>query len=137
MTEEDVPIVADIIRRAVDAAVHDERLERELALAHALRPLGERLAAVEARPPLPGPPGENGLPGPPGAPGRDGVDGKAGLVYCGVYVEGRTYERGDGVTWGGSFWHCNAEATTTKPGDAAKDWTLMVKRGRDGKDGRA
>jgi hypothetical protein len=136
MTEQDVPIVADIIRRAVEAAVHAERRDRELALERALRPLGERLAAVEARPAVPGPPGENGAPGPPGAPGRDGLDGKAGLTYCGVYVDGRSYDRGDGVTYAGSFWHCNADGTRTKPGDGSPDWTLTVKRGRDGKDGR-
>lgn len=56
-------------------------------------------------------------------------------IYRGVYVEGRQYERGDGVTYGGSAWHCN-EPTTTKPGDGSKAWTLKVKRGRDGKDGR-
>ena len=56
-------------------------------------------------------------------------------IYRGVWVEGQTYERGDGVTWAGSMWHCN-EPTTTKPGDGTKAWTLTVKRGRDGKDGK-
>jgi integrin beta 3 len=56
-------------------------------------------------------------------------------IYRGVYVEGKTYDRGDGVTWGGSEWHCN-EQTTTKPGEGSKAWTLKVKRGRDGKDGK-
>lgn len=55
-------------------------------------------------------------------------------IYRGVYVDGKTYERGDGATWGGSEWHCN-ETTTTKPGEGSKAWTLKVKRGRDGKDG--
>jgi len=56
-------------------------------------------------------------------------------IYRGVYIEGKTYDRGDGVTWGGSEWHCN-ETTASKPGDGSKAWTLKVKRGRDGKDGR-
>jgi integrin beta 3 len=56
-------------------------------------------------------------------------------IYRGVYVDGKTYERGDGVTWGGSEWGCN-EATNAKPGDGSKAWTLKVKRGRDGKDGQ-
>jgi integrin beta 3 len=56
-------------------------------------------------------------------------------LYRGVYVEGKTYDRGDGVTWAGSEWHAN-ETTNTKPGDGSKAWTLKVKRGRDGKDGR-
>src|SRR3954468_12011497 len=55
-------------------------------------------------------------------------------IYQGVYVDSRTYTRGDSVTWGGSEWHCN-DTTTTKPGDGSKNWTLKVKRGRDGKDG--
>lgn len=56
-------------------------------------------------------------------------------IYRGVFMESKTYERGDGVTWAGSEWHCN-ETTTSKPGDGSKAWTLKVKRGRDGKDGR-
>lgn len=56
-------------------------------------------------------------------------------IYRGVYLDGKTYERGDGVTWAGSEWHCN-EATSTRPGDGSKAWTLKVKRGRDGKDGK-
>lgn len=133
MTETDVPIVADLIRRTVTAALAAERQASELALERALRPLGERMATLEARPPVPGPRGEKGEPGTDGAPGHDGRDGTPGLTYCGVYVDGRTYEKGDGVTWAGSLWHCN-ETTLTKPGDGAAAWTLMVKRGRDGKD---
>lgn len=56
-------------------------------------------------------------------------------IYRGVYVEGKTYDRGDRVTWGGSEWHCN-DTTTAKPGDGSKAWTLAVKRGRDGRDGK-
>lgn len=125
----------------------------------------ERLAVVETRAPMPGPPGQNGI------AGKDGKDGTDGLgfddlaveqtdertltmkairgsqvkelgtftfpveIYRGVFVEGKSYERGDGVTWGGSEWHCN-EQTTAKPGDGSKAWTLKVKRGRDGRDGK-
>lgn len=89
--------------------------------------LRERLALVEAREPIPGPPGEAG------APGKDGADGKAGMTYQGVYQDGKAYDVGDVTTWAGSTWHAN-EATDTKPGDGSKAWTLMVKRGRDGKD---
>jgi hypothetical protein len=55
------------------------------------------------------------------------------LVYRGVFEGDRTYEPGDVCTFGGSAWVCNA-MTTEKPGEAAKAWTLAVKRGRDGKD---
>lgn len=53
-------------------------------------------------------------------------------VYCGVFKEGDTYVPGDLVTWGGSLWHCDKQ-TTAKPG--TDDWTLSVKKGRDGKNG--
>lgn len=69
------------------------------------------------------------------------------LIYRGVFSDGQTYEKGDVVTYGGSSWHC-AKATQTKPdfisrasdgkpmGPQGKDfWTLMVKRGENGKNG--
>jgi len=59
----------------------------------------------------------------------------ATAIYRGVFQEGKAYERGDLVTWGGSVWHCNAE-TPEKPGDGSKSWTLAVKKGRDGRDGK-
>jgi hypothetical protein len=51
----------------------------------------------------------------------------------GVYRETRAYDRGDGVTWGGSFWIAQTD-TRDKPGDGST-WRLAVKKGRDGKDG--
>lgn len=54
-------------------------------------------------------------------------------IYKGVFVRGTEYEHGDMVSFGGSIWHCN-EASTEKPGDGSKSWTLAAKRGRDGKD---
>jgi len=119
---------------------------------------------------LPGVPGAPGKDGPAGKDGADGLgfddltvlhDGERNLtlrfikgervkeftvtiptlIYRGIYTEGKTYEPGDVVTWGGSAWHCY-KATTVKPdavgrGPQAKDfWTLMVKEGREGKEGR-
>jgi hypothetical protein len=113
----------------------------------------------------PGPAGKDGKDGRDGRDGHDGVElkdlsmtqehdraftlsarmgGEAKVfgtfsvpvhIYRGVWVDGKSYERGDGVTWAGSHWHCNNE-TTDKPGEGSKDWTLTVKRGRDGKDGK-
>jgi hypothetical protein len=127
--------------------------------------LSERLAVLETRAPVPGPAGERGEKGRDGKDGRNGtvdeldmkclpvsersfqlyaghgVPLEGGLItfdvelYRGVYQDGKAYERGDAVTWAGSEWHCN-EPTSTKPGDGLKAWTLKVKRGRDGKDGR-
>jgi hypothetical protein len=119
-----------------------------------VEPLPARVASLEALAPVPGP---QGPPGPAGADGlgfedasveHDGErtitikwargDAKAeraitipAMLYRGVYVIGKLYERGDVVTWAGSLWHANAE-TTTRPGDGAPAWTLAVKRGRDG-----
>lgn len=122
----------------------------------------ERVAVVETRAQIPGPPGKDGQPGKDGADGvgwddlavvqddersftikaargeRVKVLGTARFpvqIQQGVYVDGQTYVRGDVATFGGSQWHCDAETTATKPGES-KDWTLIVKRGRDGKDGK-
>lgn len=56
-------------------------------------------------------------------------------IYRGVHVDGRTYERGDTVTWGGSLWHCD-EPTSDKPRENTKVWTLQAKRGADGRHGK-
>ena len=55
------------------------------------------------------------------------------VLYRGVYKEGQAYDVGDTVTWGGSAWHCDTP-TKDKPDGQQRCWTLMVKRGRDGKD---
>ena len=57
------------------------------------------------------------------------------MIYRGVFKDGQSYERGDTVTWGGSLWHCDVPATTSKPDGAEKHWTLAAKKGRDGRDG--
>jgi integrin beta 3 len=55
------------------------------------------------------------------------------LLYRGIYREGEAYLPGHTATHAGSLWHCN-ESTSDKPGEGNKAWTLIVKRGRDGKD---
>lgn len=55
------------------------------------------------------------------------------LAYCGVYKQGQDYLVGDVVTWGGCAWHCDAP---TKEKPDAGPWTMMVKKGRDGKDAK-
>jgi hypothetical protein len=94
--------------------------------------LSARIAELEARPPVPGPEGPAGPAGPAGIDGLNGKDGAPGLSYCGVYVRGKQYDTGEIVTAGGSAFHCN-RLTTGAPG-SSPDWTLMVKRGQDGKD---
>jgi hypothetical protein len=53
--------------------------------------------------------------------------------YRGVYEDGADYEPGDFITQDGTMWHCNAATRAKPPGP---DWTLAVKRGRDGRDRR-
>lgn len=56
------------------------------------------------------------------------------IIDRGVFKAGETYQAGDGVTWGGSFWIAQRE-TDAKPDTAESGWRLAVKRGRDGKNG--
>jgi hypothetical protein len=106
--------------------------------------------------------GERGEHGTDGAPGRDGtlegatleqVDERTARILRadgselgrltfstvldrGVYQAGRTYAKGDGVTFGGSFWIAQ-DATAEKPGDGATKWRLSVKAGREGRVGKS
>lgn len=58
------------------------------------------------------------------------------MRYRGVWKRGTTSYAGDVATWAGSAWHCerDTEQEPGNPGSTPPDWTLMVKRGRDGKD---
>lgn len=139
----------------------DDMGARVMTLEAMVGTLRERLAVLETRAPIPGPPGLDG------AAGRDGQDGlgfedfsaeydgdrtvtlhfSRGTVtkafpfvlpiprYVGVFSGAQTYRVGEIVTWGGSTWHCQ-QPTSAKPDDASPAWRLMVKRGRDGRDGR-
>jgi hypothetical protein len=53
----------------------------------------------------------------------------------GVYRPEQNYKRGDGVSFGGSFWIAQVDDSADKPG-TSEAWRLAVKRGRDGKDGK-
>lgn len=52
------------------------------------------------------------------------------VIDAGVYRSERGYARGDGVTFGGSFWIAQKDAPG-KPGES-EGWRLAVKKGRDG-----
>jgi len=61
-------------------------------------------------------------------------------LYCGVYGDelnsARVWMRGDTASHGGSVWHCNINGAQSRPGTpGSREWTLMVKEGRRGKDG--
>jgi hypothetical protein len=67
--------------------------------------------------------------------GKDGKDGERGNFadfYKGVWSQGE-FKRGDTVTWGGSLWMATKD-NSAKP-EMDDSWVLIVKRGRDGKDG--
>lgn len=60
----------------------------------------------------------------------------AALVDRGVFKMDESYEAGDGVTWGGSFFIAQKDAPGGRPGEPGCDgWRLAVKRGRDGTKG--
>jgi integrin beta 3 len=50
----------------------------------------------------------------------------------GVFREAEAYRKGDGVTFGGSYWFAQKDAPEGKPG-MSFDWRLAVKKGRDGR----
>lgn len=57
------------------------------------------------------------------------------VIDRGVFRDGETYERNDGVTFGGSWWLAQKDAPVGKPDAGNGDWRLAVKKGRDGRDG--
>jgi hypothetical protein len=54
--------------------------------------------------------------------------------FVGVWTQGMELVPGNVCSYAGSMWHCN-EPTSSKPG-TGPEFSLCVKRGRDGKDGR-
>lgn len=61
----------------------------------------------------------------------------ATVLFRGVFEDGRTYDAGDSVQWGGALWIAKS-ATSAKPGlpDAdSRAWQMAVRRGAEGKRG--
>lgn len=56
--------------------------------------------------------------------------------HMGIYKPGVTYPKSAQVTAQGSTWMA-LKATAERPGDGSTSWVLIVKRGRDGKDGKS
>jgi hypothetical protein len=156
------PVFVEEIAAAITPM--DLRLRALEELGGTLIALVARVKAMEDRAPVPGP---AGVAGPSGRDGRDGFnlddfsaefDGErtvtvkfirgelvkvatftiAAPLYRGVYEDGRSYVKGDAVTWGGHLWIAK-EATTERPGvtpAASHAWQLAVKAGRDGREGK-
>ena len=138
----------------VKCAALEERCAQLAQLVPDVAGLRERVAAAEARPPLPGPPGKDGAPGLDGFSAdeitavqdpddervitlafRRGDQTKTiGTLrlstprYCGVFDTTRAYLPGDQVTHKGALWHCHTP-TRAIPGGADDGWQLQVKRG--------
>lgn len=55
------------------------------------------------------------------------------ILDRGVYSEDDKYEKGDGVTYAGSYWIVQKDSPEGRPSSSA-DFRLAVKRGRDGKE---
>jgi hypothetical protein len=62
--------------------------------------------------------------------------GELETQYKGVWSADVSYAKGSMTTHAGSLWHSNVAENRTKPGES-EQWTLCVKRGRDGRDARS
>lgn len=49
---------------------------------------------------------------------------------AGIYKDGQKYDKGDGVTFGGSWWIAQVDSPKGKPGTSS-EWRLAVRRGKD------
>ncbi len=49
----------------------------------------------------------------------------------GVYGAEKSYQSGDGVTFGGDFWIAQKDAPVNRPGMDKSEWRLAVRKGRD------
>lgn len=58
----------------------------------------------------------------------------AAVLDRGVFKTGSEYEKGDGVSYGGSFWIAKCDDPKGVPGTGETDWRCAVKAGRPGKD---
>ena len=58
----------------------------------------------------------------------------AAVIDRDIFKMDGAYEKGDGVSYGGSFWIAKCDAPKGVPGSGETDWRCAVKKGRDGKD---
>lgn len=57
----------------------------------------------------------------------------ASVIDRGVFSAEKSYEQGDGTTYGGCYWIAQKDEPAGVPG-GSNDWRMAVKKGRDGKD---
>lgn len=58
------------------------------------------------------------------------------LIWRDVWEASEPYQKGDGVTYGGSIWIATRAADPNERPDQSDAWKLAVKKGRDGKPGK-
>jgi hypothetical protein len=58
----------------------------------------------------------------------------AAVIDRDIFKHEGAYEKGDGVSYGGSFWIAKCDTPKGVPGSGETDWRCAVKKGRDGKD---
>lgn len=58
----------------------------------------------------------------------------AAVLDRGIFKQEGTYEKGDGVSYGGSFWIAKCDNPQGVPGSGETDWRCSVKAGRPGRD---
>lgn len=58
----------------------------------------------------------------------------AAVIDSGIFKHEGAYAKGDGVSYGGSFWIAKCDSPHGVPGSGETDWRCAVKKGRDGKD---
>lgn len=56
------------------------------------------------------------------------------VIDRGTYKHEGQYEKGDGTSYGGSYWIAKCDNPQGVPGTGETDWRCAVKKGRDGKD---
>ena len=55
--------------------------------------------------------------------------------YCGVWAPGQTYRKFSTATFEGHSWVAR-ETTSEQPGNGSTAWTLQVRRGKQGREGK-
>lgn len=58
----------------------------------------------------------------------------AAVLDRGIFKHEGSYEKGDGVSYGGSFWIAKCDNPQGVPGSGETDWRCSVKAGRPGRD---
>ena len=152
-------VTVDDVRPILEAAITAAQLDLERRAQDLLQRAIDRLPV-----PKDGAPGADGAPGRDGKDGADGLgledlaieqEGERSFVLTarrgtvvrsarltipavidrGVYAIARSYEQGDGVTYGGDYWIATRTVAAAEAPGSSDAWRLAVRKGRDGRRG--